>query len=302
MKFSVAICTWNRADLLERTLKSLAGMHIPTHVEWEVIIVENRCTDGTVEVCKRWSQRLPLKTFSETNQGHCHARNRAIRNCHGDVILWTDDDIEVSTEWLERYQMAVAANPSASFWGGPIRPKFTGEVPQWVQENWATLQGCFASRDLGKEPVPLSAERLPYGANFAVRTDVQKQFPFDVQLGRRGTLVNGDDELEMLQRVLRAGYQGYWVPDAPVDHLIAADRATLKYIYRYFVGQGRAISRKDAAHAAPTPSLRREALIQKLLFGIKYPIASSPNWMAHWIRAALAQGRYEGQKELVRAG
>ena len=302
MKFSVAICTWNRADLLDRTLKSLSGLRIPAHGDWEVIIVENNCADSTVEVCQRWSRKLPLKAISEPSQGHCHARNRAIRNCHGDVILWTDDDIEVSTEWLERYHIAISSSPSASFWGGPIRPKFNGETPKWITENWPTLQGCFATRDLGKEMVPLSAERLPYGANFAIRTDVQKQFPFDVRLGRLGDVVNGEDELEMLRRVLQAGYRGYWVPDAIVEHLISADRATLRYIYRYFVGQGRMISRKDAAQSTPAPSLRREALIQKLLFGIKYPITPSPNWMAHWIRSALAQGKYEGQKELVGAG
>jgi glycosyltransferase involved in cell wall biosynthesis len=298
MKFSVAICTWNRASSLDRTLQSLAQVRVPADCEWEVVVVENNCTDQTSEVCGRWTSRLPLKTFHESQQGHCYARNRAIKNCHSDVIVWTDDDVEVSRDWLVAYQTAVVSDASIAFWGGPIRPKFSEKVPRWITENWQSLQGCFATRDLGKSPLEFTEERLPYGANFAIRTEVQKQFPFDVRLGRRATEVSGDDEIEMLRRVLRAGYRGRWVPAATVDHVIPHNRATLNYVYRYFVGQGKRISRSDAAHTGGTSTKPRlDSLRHKLLFGLKYPITSSPNWMSHWIRSALAQGKYEAQQD-----
>ncbi len=299
MKFSVAICTWNRAESLQRTLDSLTRLKVPPDSDWEVVVVENNCNDGTAEVCRQWSAKLPLKTYSEPQQGHCYARNRALKNCHSDVLVWTDDDVEVSRDWLVHYHQAVLADPGNAFWGGPIRPKFADQVPKWVAENWSTLQGCFATRDLGKKAIALAPDRLPYGANFAIRTDVQKQFPYDVKLGRRGLDVTGDDELEMMRRVLQAGYRGQWVPQAAVDHLIPTNRATLSYVYRYFVGQGKRISRTDGGHAKRTPALRVEALAHKLLFGLKFPVTSSPHWMSHWIRSALAQGKYEARHERV---
>jgi glycosyltransferase involved in cell wall biosynthesis len=44
---SVAICTWNRAKLLDPTLDSLAGLRIPDGLDWEVLVVDNGCTDDT---------------------------------------------------------------------------------------------------------------------------------------------------------------------------------------------------------------------------------------------------------------
>ncbi len=39
--FSVIICTWNRAKLLDPTLDSLAGLRIPDGLDWEVLVVDN---------------------------------------------------------------------------------------------------------------------------------------------------------------------------------------------------------------------------------------------------------------------
>ena len=68
---------------------------------------------------------------------------------------------------------------------------------------------------------------------------MQRANLFDPDLGRRADAVLGEDELELMRRLLAAGHQGRWVPGAVVEHLIPADRASAKYVYDYFVGQGR---------------------------------------------------------------
>lgn len=47
---SVVVCTRDRAARLRVTLESLAGVRVPTDLEWEVVVVDNDSTDGTVEV------------------------------------------------------------------------------------------------------------------------------------------------------------------------------------------------------------------------------------------------------------
>lgn len=298
MKFSVAICTWNRADLLDRTLGSLVRMRIPQDEFWEIVLVDNNSTDRTREVVRSYESRLPIHYAHEPRQGHSVARNCAIDHCRGEVVVWTDDDIEANPQWLHEYAAAIERTPEAAFWGGPIRPKFDVTRPEWLVENWQTCQGCFAARELGPDLFELSPDRLPYGANFAVRTNVQREFRFNERLGRKGMSLVGDEELDVMRRMLAAGHRGYWVPHASVEHLIPAERMTLDYVGRYFVGQGVRLVATGKSSGRTAASLRREAWIQRLLFRLKYPFAKSPAWLAHWIRAALA----EGQRQALRAG
>ena len=52
MCVSVAICTWNRSALLDRTLASLHQLAIPSAVEWELLVVNNDCSDDTDDVVR----------------------------------------------------------------------------------------------------------------------------------------------------------------------------------------------------------------------------------------------------------
>ncbi len=301
MKFSVAICTWNRAELLDRTLASFCRLQNPSAAPWEIILVDNNSTDRTSDVARDYARRLPLRFVHESRQGHSFARNRAVENCSGQIVVWTDDDVDVDEHWLQHYGASIDRTAEASFWGGPIRPKFDAQRPDWLLANWKTCQGCFAVRDLGSEAFELTADRLPYGANFAVRTGVQRQFRFDENLGRKAHSLDGDEELDAMRRMIAAGHRGFWVPQAVVEHLIPVERMTLDYVRRYFIGQGRRLATSGQARDRTLRSWKREAFIQGCLFRLKYRFAKSPAWLAHWIRAALAEGQRQGLIELALA-
>lgn len=101
MLTTAAICTWNRAPLLDRALTEMTRLSIPAGIEWELVIVDNNCSDETPEVIARHAEQLPLERLSEPVQGLSHARNRAIRAARGDIVLWTDDDALVDLGWLD---------------------------------------------------------------------------------------------------------------------------------------------------------------------------------------------------------
>lgn len=302
MKFSVAICTWNRAELLRKTLASLNRVRIPGGWHWQVVIVDNRCTDHTADVVRDFAGRMPLRLVEESRQGLSYARNRAIENCTGHVVVWTDDDVEVAPDWLVQYGVVIERTPEGSFWGGPIRPRFLGSRPDWLVKNWEICQGCFAAREMGPETVELAEKSLPYGANFAVRASVQQRFLFDENLGRKGSSLVGDEELDLMRRLLAAGHRGFWVPGAAVDHLIPPEKLSLDYVRNYFIGQGRRLVANGKGSGRTANSLRREAFIQKMLFRLKYRFVKSPTWLAHWIRAALAEGEAQTVLEQSSAG
>ena len=216
MLVEIAICTWNRSGLLKQTLQSLCSLNIPASVEWQVLVVDNNSSDDTSAVIESMSDSLPIVSLFEASQGHTIARNAAVRHAQGDLLLWTDDDCKFNPDWLANYCREFE-NSKFDFWGSTITPEFiSGKTPEWISENWDICKGCFASRDLGSQKIELTADGLPYGANFAVRTAIQKQYPFDESLGRQGSRVTGEDELDFMRRLLKAGHQGLWVPDNPI--------------------------------------------------------------------------------------
>ena len=58
---SVAICTWNRAKLLDQTLTQMRQLRIPAGLTWELLVVNNNSTDDTDAVASRHASSLPLR-------------------------------------------------------------------------------------------------------------------------------------------------------------------------------------------------------------------------------------------------
>ncbi|MEZ6096480.1 MAG: glycosyltransferase [Pirellulaceae bacterium] len=207
VRIEVAICTRNRAQQLRQTLQSVQQAIANCHQSCRLILIDNASTDRTTEVAREFvAQGLPMELIHEAQPGHTHARNRAISASQAELVVWTDDDVVVESDWLNRYWQAFETAPSDSFWGSAIVPVFAATKPIWIDENWDKLSGAFAARDLGDEAVAFTENRLPYGANFAVRGDVLRQFQFDASLGRSDRLILGEDEIEYLQRYCEQGF------------------------------------------------------------------------------------------------
>lgn len=280
--------------MLRRTLESLQQLRVPADATWRVLLVNNASTDNTERVIDEFLTRLPIVRLFESQLSHSASRNRAIAASRGDLIVWTDDDVRVGVDWLAAYAAAAQADPDRDFWGGPIRPEFVDGQPRWIADNWSTLQGCFAARDLGPSPREFDHRTLPYGANFAVRRAVQAEFPFDDQFGRRGTQAIGGDEIDVLRRMIATHHRGRWVPQAHVDHLIDESRATERYVWRYFWGQaytnGRLQLQPDGTGARSAGELRRAVRQQRWRYWVTRPWAQSARWLSHLLRWALAAG------------
>ena len=293
MNVDVAICTWNRADMLRDTLQRLSTTEIPAEIKLRIIVVDNNCTDHTQAVVKEIGNLLQIVSIQESRQGHCFARNAAIEIADSEFLIWIDDDVSVSDNWLHKYVNAFKHDSDQTFWGGSIIPAFHDSKPKWINEQWDKIKGCFAYRDLGDQIVQFTNEVLPYGANFAVRTKIQKQFLFDTDFGRQNGLVVGEDEIDVMKRMIAAGYTGRWVPGATVEHIIDPTRTTEAYIEKYFVGQGRALIARKQGWDVTVEALEKESKHELFCYRMKRYWASSEVWMSHLIRGALAQGQLQ---------
>lgn len=302
MFVSITICTWNRAQLLEQTLRSLEAMEVPDDVDWEVIVVDNNCTDETPDVVASFLQRLPLRSVIEEKQGHSHSRNRAIAESTGDFILWTDDDVIVSPQWLSQYCQAFAGPTEVGFWGGTIEPLFESTPPKWLQENWRRCGGVFAVRDFGSEPVEFTKRKLPFGANFAIRRSLQERFGYDSRFGRVSDVsVRGYDEIDVLTQVIDAGFRGHSVPGATLQHFIPTARMSLDYVRQFYEGQGETWVLRGESDA-PSRQLAINYWSHQLGYRLRRCIGPTAKWFDHLVKASRARGQWKKRAELARAG
>lgn len=117
MLFSVIIPTFNRAALLARTLDSVWAQRF---TDFEVIVVDDGSTDGTLEFLKSLGQRV--RVLQQGNRGPGAARNLGVKAAQGNYIAFLDSD-DVWFPWtLETYASLIAEHGSPSFMAGkPFR-------------------------------------------------------------------------------------------------------------------------------------------------------------------------------------
>jgi glycosyltransferase involved in cell wall biosynthesis len=239
---SVCICTYNRAESLQRTLGSLAAQLNADSGPIELLIIDNNCTDATYQIVAAFSESLPVRRVAESRQGLAHARNRAVTESRGDVLLFTDDDIRFGPCWLATYQDAIRRFPDADYFGGRILPDWGHAKPRWIgDEPLPLIDGVLGWFNHGVETRPFWAtEPLPFGASFAVKRSLfEKVGLFRVDLGAGGMGLGRGEETEFLMRARDAGAQGVYVGEALCFHAYDPGSLTLAALYRYGIAHGR---------------------------------------------------------------
>lgn len=294
MKIVVAICTWNRATLLDRTLLELQKLRIPHEDEWELLVVNNNSTDATGEVLDQHAASLPLRQLVEPKQGQCHARNCALQAADGELLVWTDDDVLVDREWLAAYADAFRRWPDAGYFGGPIRPWYETPPPRWIVDNAAMLEGMLVVRELGCEERRFGRGEGPFGANMAFPMPVAKANPFDPAFGLVGNNSVRGDETQVIERLLKAGEFGVWTPTALVNHYVPAGRLTKKYLWHWHYGYGRCQVRHEgipgARRICGVPGWTLRQYIESRTRSWLLSLTGHPAWFRAYRDAAIWRG------------
>lgn len=276
MYVEVAICTWNRSRLLDATLSHLADAVIPDDVELSVLVVNNNSTDDTEAVISRHTRHLPIRRLFESRAGVAHARNCAVAATEGELLLWTDDDVLVDPNWLSSYVRAARRNPQLSFFGGPIKTLFQCPPPDWVLASLPVLHAIVVSRS-GEEELLIGQANphdAPWGANFAVRTGVQRAYMYSPKLGRVRDGRLAGEESDVLARMISEGHRGLWIPEASVSHVVTPERLTRASVRRDFVGSGRTAIRMNLKPHVPASRLCARILRSELSYRLHRVISN----------------------------
>jgi glycosyltransferase involved in cell wall biosynthesis len=237
---SVVVCTYNRSASLAETLARLADLQADDTFAVEVVVVDNNSRDDTRAVVESCMPRFGgrLRYVFEARQGQSHARNTGMREARGLLVVFTDDDVLPSPNWLIALR-AAAAEFSADCVFGRVMPLWLSPPPKWMG---AYFLDRLAMLDRGDEARLVSASREQFvGANFALtRHAISIVGEFNTALGNCGNRLSGEEDTEFFDRLLAAGVRVAYTPAAVVQHKVDKDRTTLAYFRRWHFDHGMA--------------------------------------------------------------
>lgn len=229
-KISVIVCTYNRANLLAGCLESLVNQTLDKAL-YEVIIVDNNCTDATPQIAEGFvSRHQNFRVVKEKKQGLSHARNRGWIEARGEYVAYLDDDAQATPEWCERILNAFATvHPKPVAVGGKILPRYETAPPKWFAED-------LEIRTWGEEKGFLESKRAPYGfsgSNMALPKHILKKYGgFSPEYGMVGNKVRVGDETELFLRIYQ-DYPYFWYdPEIIVHHWVPRQKMTVMYCVR----------------------------------------------------------------------
>jgi glycosyltransferase involved in cell wall biosynthesis len=215
---TVAIPVRNGAAVIGEQLGALAAQDYAG--QWELLVVDNGSTDGTAAVVEGFREKLPaLRIVDEPRPGIGPARNRALRDAAGDVLLICDADDIVQPGWLAALARASASYPMV---GGRCR---AGLVSDPLAVAWRG--------ELPADRLPIALDTHPFvpGGNCAVRVDAARAIG-----GWDESFTGGADDVDFSWRLAQAGYALGFAPDAVLAYRYRAGLpALVRQFYRYGV-------------------------------------------------------------------
>jgi O-antigen/teichoic acid export membrane protein/glycosyltransferase involved in cell wall biosynthesis len=142
VELSVVIPARNAAGVIGDQLESLARQRFDR--PWEVVVVDNGSTDGTIDVARSFAGRLRLRVVDASNRpGIGYARNRGVEAARGRLIAFCDADDAVSDRWLEavarglgRYGAVATPRDHDLLNADWVRDSRDPPTPNGYHENW----------------------------------------------------------------------------------------------------------------------------------------------------------------------
>ena len=119
---SIIIATYNRSRILKRAIDSVCAQ---TYSHWELIIVDDRSTDDTVELLTGILTGITNHKITifplDGHQGLATARNKGIELVQGDFVTFLDSDDRYEKNHLESHAQIIQQYPQIDFFYGGVQ-------------------------------------------------------------------------------------------------------------------------------------------------------------------------------------
>ncbi|MGG6896836.1 MULTISPECIES: glycosyltransferase family 2 protein [Rhizobium] len=257
---SIVIATLGRTHEIERLLKSLAAQKVNN---FEIIVVDQNNDDRLGPILEVWSDKLPITRKRAESRGVCRARNLGATFASGEWLLFPDDDCWYPEDFVSQFDTLRAVHPSDFYSGRPVD----------LEGN--TIMGTF-------EKAPTLVDRktvwttLIEWAIVIRRSSFEEVEGFAGEIGPgAGTRWGGYEVQDIALKLLKAGYQGYYVPTLvghhPEDLSDRASPGSVAKIRAYSVGMGYVMRKHDYSLQFFLPHL-----VRPLMGVVVYTLSGKP--------------------------
>jgi len=245
---TVAVCTYNRAELLAEALESLESQRTQRAFSYEILVVDDGSTDGTPQVVARFAQRsrVPVRCVRADGRGVGPARNKAVTESRGRWVAFVDDDERPEPAWLKELY-AVAQDTGAPIVGGPV----VLALPERERSRFSAccqvvIGGLVYPFD---KPAVLRARQNPGCGNVLVARRVFEK------VGLFSVAVSAGEDSDLWRRARSAGFQMWYAPAAVVRHAVPPYRLTEAYFKWNSLRWGDSFARRDWKYRGPAAAL-----------------------------------------------
>jgi GT2 family glycosyltransferase len=222
---SIIVCTLGNRPTLWGCLRSIIAQECH---RFETIVVLNGPPD---EGFAQAAAPYPLRLLNEPRRGVCAARNRAIPEARGEILVFADDDIIARRDWLHELLKGFE-DPDVACVTGLVVPE--GPVPHSAEKTARYFDGkqaqsawTLSNAESGWLRKALGGP-MGFGCNMAFRRTFLEKFAlFPEDLGA-GSMIGASDEFWMFVQVLKHGFRICHNPLAVVTHVFDAETGPQK--------------------------------------------------------------------------
>jgi len=200
---SVLICTYNRPEMIERCLQALIER---TDEKPDQVVVVNGGDERTDQVVQKYSTigenlSIAVALVKTVNKNLAVSRNVGLPHCTGDIIAMTDDDAEVSPDWIRQIKMLHAEHTEAGAIGGEVIGVASDSIISSIAD-----QVTFASYPSAREVRTLPGVNVSYKRSVVLAVGPQDE-----------TLFRGED-VDYNWRIKQLGKTIWYDPAMKVLH------------------------------------------------------------------------------------
>lgn len=243
LKLSIVIVNYNVKYFLEQCLLSV--FESKTDFDFEVFVVDNNSSDGSVEYLK---PRFPQIKFIENteNPGFAIANNQAIEECKGEYVLLLNPDTVLGENVLANVCHFMDKQENAGAVGVKTingTGKFLPESKRGFPTPWASFCKIFGLAKLFPKSEFFGKYHLKY-------LDENGTHPVDVLVGsfmmirktaldKAGNLdeaffMYGED-IDLSYRIVQAGYKNYYLPEKVIHYKgESTSKDDMKYVKVFY--------------------------------------------------------------------
>ena len=229
---SVIICCYNSEWIIGRCLDALAAQEVGSGISWEIVVVDNNCSDGTPHIVEEFTAShndLNVVLVKESKPGLLSARIKGINTAKYAYAIYCDDDNILDSHYVEGMYLLMKSDTRIGAAGGRGIAEFIA-TPDPLVEKILPSYACGSQKD---------NEYFLFGAGLCVKTEVVRRIYAEQTFhltGRKGDKLLAGDDSELVMSILARGYEKTCSDDLTFIHVLPPKRLTKEYVYDMYKG------------------------------------------------------------------